>query len=66
MIVYCPSLKTQTADLSTVTASTDPTQSTPHCDLWSAESKECFSAQFAESIGSRGNKGRGIKKTADQ
>lgn len=35
--------------------------STPHFDLWSAESKECFSAQFAESIDSGDNKGSGIK-----
>lgn len=46
---------THAADLSAVTTSSDPTQSTPHCDLWSAESKVCFSAQFAESIDSGDN-----------
>lgn len=65
MIIKRHSLRIQSADLSTITVSSAPTQSTPHYDLWSAESKECFSARFAESIDSGDNKGRGIK-TVDQ
>lgn len=65
MIVKRHSLRPQSADLSTITVSSAQTQSASQSDLWSTESKECFSAQFAESIGRGDNKGRGIK-TADQ